>query len=303
MELRHLRYFVAVAEELHFGRAAERVHIAQPPLSKQIRQLEEEIGVKLFQRTKRRVRLTHAGDIFLDEARQVLDQCERAVRSAQRAERGEIGRLIVSFVATASYSFVPVALRAYRKLFPDVELVLRELTTEEQLKALHMGSVHVGFLRQPISDPVLRIETVLREPLVVVLPADHALASSPSIALERLAREPFVMFSRQQGTTFYDRIVSLCHQAGFSPRVVQEALQMPTALGLVSVGIGVALAPASVQNFRMTGVVFKNLTEVRQTTELAMAWRRDEESPALLAFLDVVRDVAPPAHGRHETAG
>lgn len=300
MELRHLRYFIAVAEELHFGRAAERVHIAQPPLSKQIRQLEEEIGVKLFHRTKRRVRLTPAGSVFLDEARQVLDLCERAVRSARRAEKGEIGRLVLGFVSSATYSFVPSALRTYRNLFPDVELVLRELTTDQQLDALRGGVVHVGFLRQPISDPMLQIETIFQEPLVVALPADHALASFPKITLERLSTEPFVMFSRQQGTTYYDQILSLCHQGGFSPKVAQEAVQMPTALGLVSVGVGVALVPASVQNLQMAGVVYRHLTEVSQTTELAMAWRLNDDSPALLAFLDVARETAARTTGGKE---
>ncbi|MGO9571821.1 MAG: LysR family transcriptional regulator [Desulfomonilaceae bacterium] len=292
MELRHLRYFVAVAEELHFGRAAKRVGIAQPPLSKQIQQLEDEIGVKLFQRTKRRVLLTPAGKTFLIEAGQVLDLSQRAIRSAQRAERGEIGRLVVSFVGSATYSFVPSALRSFRNQFPHVELVLRELTTDQQLDALRGKAVHAGFLRQPISDDALFIETLLQEPFMVALPSDHALASRTSISLDMLAREDFVMFSRQQGTTFYDQIVSMCHQAGFSPNAVQEAVQIPTVLGLVSVGMGVSIVPASVHKLQVAGVVYRILAGAGQTTQLAMAWRRDDESPVLLAFLNVARVLA-----------
>ncbi len=292
MELRHLRYFLAVAEELHFGRAAERVHIAQPPLSRQIQQLEEEIGVKLFHRTRRSVRLTHAGNAFLEEVRKILDLSEKAISLAQRAEQGEIGRLVVSFVGSATYSFVPSALRSFRELFPDVELVLREFSTDLQLEALHEGSVQVGFLRQPINDDTLFIETILREPLRLAVPADHPLASTPRVELDMLAKEPFVMYSRQQGTAFYGEIMSLCHRAGFSPKVVQEALQMPTVLGLVSVGIGVAIVPGSVQNLQMPGVVYRILTGVDQTTELAMAWRRDDESPVSKAFLNVTRGIA-----------
>lgn len=292
MELRHLRYFIAVAEELHFGRAADRVGIAQPPLSKQIQQLEDEIGVKLFKRTKRSVSLTHAGETFLKEARQALELSERAVRSARRADRGEIGRLVVSFVGSATYSFLPYALRFFRNRFPHVELVLLELTTYEQLDALRRKAVDAAFVRKPIKDDDLFIETLFQEPLIVALPGGHALASRTSIPLQMLAPEGFVMFSRQQGTTFHDQVVSLCHQAGFSPDVVQEAVQIPTVLGLVSAGMGITLVPASVRKLRLAGVVYRNLAEVDRTTELAMAWRRDDESPVLSAFLNVTREVA-----------
>ncbi len=292
MELRHLRYFVAVAEELHFGRAAERIHIAQPPLSQQIRQLEEEIGVKLFQRTKRRVQLTHAGEIFMEEARQILAHSQKAVGLARRADRGEIGRLIVGFVGSMTYRFLPSALRSFRDQFPDVELVLRELTTDQQLKALRDRAIDVGFLRQPIKDDALNIETIFREPLILALALDNVLVNSLHISLEMLAREPFVMVSRQESPTFYDLIIGLCHQAGFSPRVVQEAIQMPTILSLVSVGIGVTLVPASVQNLQVLGVTYKPLKGGGKDIELAVARRRNDQSPVLFAFLDVVREIA-----------
>lgn len=290
MELRHLRYFVAVAEELHFGRAAERIHISQPPLSQQIRQLEEEIGVKLFHRTKRRVLLTHAGKIFLEEARQILDLSGRAVHSARRAERGEIGRLVIGLVGSATFSLAPPVLRSFRARFPDVELILRELTTDQQVDALQNGNIHIGFLRQPVRKDALHIETILRESFMVALATDHALTADSHVALELLAAEPFVMFSRQQGATFYDQVMKLCHQAGFSPKVAQESIQIPTILGLVSGGLGIAIVPASARNLQMTGVTYRTLTGVTQTTELAMAWRRDDESPVLMAFLNVARE-------------
>ncbi len=283
---------MAVAEELHFGRAAERVHIAQPPLSQQILLLESEIGVKLLERTKRRVRLTHAGKVFLEEARRILDLSDQAVQAAQRADRGEIGRLVVAFVASGTYIFVPSVLRGFRERFPDVQLILKEMTTDQQLDALRESVIHVGFLRQPIRNEALTIETVLREPFMVAMPSDHHLANVEGVELEALADEPFVMFSRQQGATFHDQIMSACAKAGFSPKVAQEAMQIPTVLGLVSVGIGVALTPASVRNLRMTGVTYKPLIGVAQTTELAMAWRRDDDSPVSMAFLQVARKMA-----------
>jgi len=292
MELRHLRYFVAVAEELHFGRAANRVGIAQPPLSKQIQQLEDEIGVKLFKRTRRSVSLTHAGETFLKEARQALELSERAVRSARRADRGEIGRLVVSFVGSATYSFLPNALRSFRTRFPHVELFLRELTTYQQLDGLHRKAVDAGVVRPPIKDDALFIETLLQEPFIVALPGGHALASLTSIPLQMLAPEGFVMFSRQQGTTFHDQVVSLCHQAGFSPNVVQEAVQIPTVLGLVSAGMGITLVPASIRKLQFAGVLYRDLVQVDRTTELAMAYRRDDESPVLQSFLNVTRELA-----------
>jgi DNA-binding transcriptional LysR family regulator len=297
VELRHLRYFVAVAEELHFGRAAERVGIAQPPLSKQIQQLEDEIGVKLFKRSKRRVSLTHAGKTFLNEARQTIDLSERAVRLAQRADRGEVGRLVVGFVGSATYSFLPYALRSFRTRFPHVELVLRELTTYEQLDGLHRKAVDAGFVRQPVKDDALFIETLLEEPFIVALPSQHVLASRPRISLRTLAQEGFVMFSQQQRTTFHDQVIALCHEAGFSPKVVQEAVRIPTVLGLISAGMGLTLVPASIQKLQFAGVVYRDLAEVDRMTALAMEYRRDDESPVLRSFLNVTRELTAQTHG------
>jgi DNA-binding transcriptional LysR family regulator len=289
MELRHLYYFVAVAEELHFGRAAQRLRIAQPPLSQQIQKLEEELGVQLFRRTKRRVELTEAGQVFLQEARQALAQVEQAVTAARRAGRGEIGRLAVGFVGSASYEILPRMIRRFHECFPDVELVLREATTSQQIRALHEGRIHVGLLRPPVSGDALVIESFLVEPLIAALPETHALAGQPAVSLQELAHERYITFPRHLGPGLYDQIISICQQAGFSPEITQEAVQMQTILGLVATGIGVALIPASARNLRSAGVAYSELQGVQSGVEMALAWRKDDASPSLQAFLKVVR--------------
>src|SRR5579875_998382 len=193
MELRHLRYFVAVAEELHFGRAAARLMIVQPSLSQQIRQLEDELGFPLLRRTKRSVELTDAGRVFLAEARDVLARVQSAKYAAQRANRGEVGRLVVGYISSSAFDLLPVLLRAYRERFPDVEVTLRELNTQEQVRALEEGHIHVGLLRLPISTPLINIEVVRREPIVCALPEEHPLASLERIPVALLGPEPVVM--------------------------------------------------------------------------------------------------------------
>lgn len=289
MELRHLRYFVAVAEELHFGRAAEKLHMAQPPLSQQIRKLEDELGVQLFQRTRRHVQLTEAGQVFLQGARQTLAQAEQAIAAARRAGRGETGSLIVGFVGSASYEILPAIMRRFHAQFPDIELILRELTTAQQIRALHEERIQVGILRPPVASAGLAIETFLKEPLMVALPASHALAGQPRIALNLLAAEHFIIFPRRLGAGLYQRIVDLCQQAGFSPRIAQEAIQMQTILGLVATGVGIALIPASARNLRRDGVLYSEIEAGNPFVEMAVAWRKDAISPALQAFLDTMR--------------
>ncbi|MBV9229224.1 MAG: LysR family transcriptional regulator, partial [Chloroflexi bacterium] len=193
MELRHLHYFIAVAEELHFGKAAERLQMAQPPLSQQIRQLEDELGVQLFYRTKRHVQLTEAGHVFLQEARQTLIQAEQAIVAARRAGRGELGRLAIGFVGSATSDILPTLIRGFQERYPEVELLLRELTTAQQVRALQDGRIHVGILRPPVHDDTLRIETLFKEPLIVALPERHPLSSQVQLPIEALAREHFIL--------------------------------------------------------------------------------------------------------------
>ncbi|HUY13208.1 MAG TPA: LysR substrate-binding domain-containing protein [Terriglobia bacterium] len=298
MELRHLRYFLAVAEELHFGHAAAKLHMAQPPLSQQIKRLEEELGLSLFQRTRRKVQLTPAGAVFREEARQTVAQAEHAVRSARRAQQGEIGQLVVGFVDSAVYHALPPVLRAFRGRFPDVELVLRELNPAEQFLALRSSRLDAGFVRSVMSEADLAQEEVFEEPLIAALPHTHALARRRRILLRDLAGQRFVFFPRALGPGFYDQVVSLCQSAGFSFRVVQEANEMQTIVSLVAAGIGGAIVPASIRNLRMPGVSYVALADPAARTALRVTWRREDTSPVLQAFLKVVREVA-----RHRHAG
>lgn len=294
MELRHLRYFIAVAEELHFGRAAARLHISQQPLSRQIRDLENELKVQLFDRTKRTIRLTEAGEIFLAEARKTLQQAERAVLLAQRVSRGEIGQLAVGFTGPALNSLLLESVRQFRERYPEVELTLNELRTIEQVEALKANRLHLGLLHPPIDDGSLILETLHREKLVAVVPNTHPLARevSQSISLKELAGESFILFPRRVGPQLYDQIISFCQQAGFSPNIVQETIPQQTILGLVSVGVGIALMPASVRNLGRFGVAFRELAEPAPELELAVAWHPNTMHPALPSLLGIAREVA-----------
>jgi len=288
MELRHLRYFVTLAEELHFGRAAEKLHISQPPLSMQIRALEQELGVMLFNRTQRHVALTQAGHALLGEARQLLARVEQAVLLTRRAGRGEIGELAVGFISVADYNVLPLVLREFRRKYPLVNLTLREATTDAQIRDLLAGRLDVGFLLPPVTEPALESVAILREPLIVALPEKHPLAMKPGkLALEKLKDAPFILFPRPNAPGLYDDVVSCCKAAGFSPRVEQEAIQMQTIISLVSAELGVALVPASLTNLRRTGVVYKSLKQQSPLTEIHLAWRRGDELPALRVFVDL----------------
>ena len=290
MELRHLRYFVAVAEELHFNRAAERLHIAQPPLSQQIKQLETELGVELFhRRTKRQVQLTEAGQVLLQATYRILDQLKQAVSDTQRAGRGETGTLTIGFTSTVVYDILPAILSRYREQFPQVNLVLQELTTTQQEETLQNHQIEVGFCHPPLKDESLELEPISQESLVVALPEVHPLACETTLPICSLADESFILFPRHLGPGFYDQIVSFCQQTNFSPNVVQEAVQMQTIIGLVSANMGVSLVPASLQNLQRAGIVYKPLEETTPQVEVAIAWHSDNITPVLREFLLVVK--------------
>lgn len=289
IELRHLRYFVAVAEELHFGRAAERLHMAQPPLSQQIRQLEEYLGFQLFYRTKRSVRLTEAGQQFLDDTRQLLHQLEQAIETGRQISRGERGQLVIGFVSSAAYNVLPLILRAFRSQVPAVRLELHEMATNEQLQWLREGKIDIGFLRPPVEDKTLHLQIIVREPMVVALPETHPLAAESQIALATLANESFILFPRLLSPRAYDQIIGLCQQAGFSPKVVQEAMQMQTIVSLVAGNIGVAIVPVSLQNMQRTGVIYKPLAEPAPCAEVAVAWRSNDTSASVQQFLTIMQ--------------
>lgn len=290
MELRHLRYFVALAEALHFRRAAERLSIAQPALSQQIQQLERELGVKLLERTQRRVSLTEAGSVFLDRARATLVEAGEAIRLARLAGRGEVGHLGVGAVTSALYGVFPDVVRVFRERFRDVHLTLHELHGDEQTRALRAGRIQVSFLRPPVNETDIEVRTITREPWVVAMPAAHRFAGRARVPLRVLAGESFVGFPRELSPVLYDQLISMCQRAGFSPRIVQEA-QMQTIVSLVAAGIGVALVPVMLQNLSRKGLLYKPLAGVTPKLELAVAWRREDKSPLLKAFLDVVREM------------
>ncbi|BAY07342.1 LysR family transcriptional regulator [Calothrix sp. NIES-2098] len=292
MELRHLRYFIAVAEELHFSRAAERLHIAQPPLSQQIQQLEAELGIELFQRkTKRQVQLTEAGQVFLQEAYQILAQLDRAIDLTQRTGRGEKGQLRIGFTSLATYGLLPLILRRFHEQFPEVELVLQELTTTQQEQALKDDRIHVGFAHPPLEDKSLSQECIQQEALIVALLESHPFAQQQSIAVRSLADEFFIMFPRHLGSGLYDQIISLCQQANFSPNITQEANQMQTIIGLVSAGMGIAIVPSSLQNLQRGGVVYRALDESTPLVETSVVWQQEKIVPVLKKFLQVVNTI------------
>jgi DNA-binding transcriptional LysR family regulator len=289
MELRHLRYFVAVAEDRHFGRAARRLQIAQPPLSRSIQALEAELGAQLFVRGTRRVDLTPAGDALLVHARRVFDEVELGTRAARRAAAGQVGRIAIGYPSSLAYTGLTDVLRAFRDRAPAVEVALRELPPQSQIEALLDRSIDVGFVRSTIDDAAIVTERVRREPLLVALPADHPLASKKRIALSALARESFVLFPRARGTSFFDYLMRLCHDAGFTPRIVQEAAQLDI-VALVAAGFGVSLLPASAREVQREGLVLRPIVG-SPYTELFVAWRADNPSPVVRDFVETVRSV------------
>nr|WP_297078182.1 LysR family transcriptional regulator [Thermoleptolyngbya sp. M55_K2018_002] len=291
IELRHLRYFITVAEELHFGRAAARLHMAQPPLSQQIRQLEGELGFQLFYRTKRSVQLTEAGAVFLAECRRIMQQLDQAVQLGQQVSRGERGQLVIGFVSSAAYSVLPTLLRGFRAAAPDVSLELHELTTDQQVQWLRDRRMDVGLVRPPVNEPDFCLMPLCEEPLVVALPQQHPLAQQPSVSLKDLAGKPFILFPRPLAPGLYDQIISLCQQGGFSPAIVQEAIQMQTIISLVAAEIGVAIVPLSLQNLQRTGVVYRELQEPTPKAAIALLTRQPDPSPTVQRFLAIAQKI------------
>jgi DNA-binding transcriptional LysR family regulator len=283
MELRHIRYFVAVAEECHFGRAAERLRIAQPPLSQQIKQLETELGVQLLTRSTRQVELTPAGARFLERARGILAAVDAAADEAGRVAAGLVGKLAIGFTGSATYELLPTVARALREEFPGIELELKgEMLTPRQVEALHDRSLDIGFLRPPVRDPGLNVLVFRREPLIAVLPEGHELADRKSVPLVELQTEPFICYPSHNRSVVYDAVFDACQRAGFRPSALQEVTETSTLVAFVAAGLGVALVPASVQHLHITGVTYRPLAGTTEEVELAVATRAGEDS-ALLA--------------------
>jgi DNA-binding transcriptional LysR family regulator len=273
---------------MHFGRAAKRLHIAQPPLSQQIMNLEDELGIKLFDRTKRAIQMTDAGIYFLKEAQQLLLHVEQAAEIAGRIYHGQAGRLSVGFVGSVVHTFLPEGLRLFRSRFPDVELVLQELNTAEQITSLHAGRVDVGFHYLDAQDSALASQTLTRAPLMVVLPKKHALAGRKSLHIRELAQEPFIANTRSSEPVVLDAFISLCHSAGFSPKIAQESGHVQTVLGLVASGLGACLLPDFIKNIRRPGVRYIPLSGSPPKVNLAVVWRSDNSSILVKSFVKVI---------------
>jgi DNA-binding transcriptional LysR family regulator len=289
IELRHLRYFVAVAEELHFGRAANRLHLAQPPLSQQIRKLEEILGHALFTRTSRAVKLTSAGQIFLDRARRTLRNVQEDLDEARSVGRGEEGFLRVGFISSSMLTPLPATLGQYRRAFPRVNLQLHESYTSLVVQGLLNGTLDAGFLRDGDPTEGLDVTTIYSEPFLAVLPADHPLAGRPIISTASLRDEPFVFFSPTAGKRAYEKPVSLCEQHGFRPRVVQEAPQWLTAMRLIGAGLGVSIAPACVQQIATPDVVCRPIRGATILSDIELAYRTTEDRPIVKSFAKIAR--------------
>ncbi|MDR3670915.1 MAG: LysR substrate-binding domain-containing protein [Holophaga sp.] len=295
MELRLLRYFVAVAEELHFSRAAVRLHMAQPPLSQQIRRLEQELGVQLLNRTRRQVALTEPGRDFLASAQEILRQVEGAVARVQRLGRGEAGRLAIAMISSVAYQdTLPRILRAYRARFPAVSITLQEMNAEEQLAALREDRIQVGFLRTPIADSGMAVTSFFRDQLVAVLPAEHPLAARKRIPLKALSNDLFIVVPRSQALGGLDLVLQSCFQAGFTPRVAQEARELQSLIGFVAAGFGVSLVPATARKLMHSGVAFVALAPPVLFIEVAAVYKARNDSPLLAAFLGILREATAP---------
>jgi DNA-binding transcriptional LysR family regulator len=294
IELRHLRYFVAVAEELHFGRAANRLHLAQPPLSQQIRKLEEILGHALFVRTSRAVRLTSAGQIFLDRARRTLQNVHEDLEEARSVGRGEVGFLRVGFISSGMLTPLPAMLGQYRRAYPKVNLQLHESYTSVVMQGLINGTLDAGFLRDGDPSESLAVETLFTEPFVAVLPADHPLATRSVLTAGHLRNEPFVFFSPTAGKLAWEKPVSLCEEHGFRPRVVQEAPQWLTILRLIGAGLGVSIAPACVQQIATPDIVCRRLRGAKVLSNIELACRVEEDRTIVKSFAKIAQSSFTP---------
>ena len=288
IEDRELRSFVVLAEQLHFGRAAGFLHISQPALSKQIKGLEEKIGGPLLLRNRRDVRLTSAGALLYGEARRIVRDLDSLLDATQSAVRGEAGRLRVAVGIATVHSLVPPTLRKFREAHPRVEIQIGDMSTPRQIEALLASEVDVGFLRLPVRRPELVVKKVLKEQLTIAASTSFRGA----LTLEKIAREPFIAIGRDVSTTYYDHCIRLCASAGFSPRIVQEARDTFTLLNLVRAGIGVALAPGSARQMRVSGVRFSDINRREAEWDVGVAWHKLHESALVRNFVEICLAVA-----------
>jgi DNA-binding transcriptional LysR family regulator len=298
MELRHLRYFLAVAEEGHITRAAERLGLQQPPLSQQIQALERELDVQLFRRMPRGVELTEAGRAYLAEVRAAMAQLDQARLAAQRTARGEAGRIAIGFTGSASFHpFVPRAIRAFRDSHKQISVALEESSTTELVAALRQGQIDAAFVRSAVGDAAgLEIMPLPEEEMLAAVPTGHKLAPAkdkdPALPLAALSGETFILYRRPTGAGLYDTIIAACHRAGFTPQIGQEAPRMMSTLSLVAAGLGVTIVPASLRRLQLEGVAYRRLNDPRLRATLSLACRQNDESASVRRFAELVRRLA-----------
>jgi DNA-binding transcriptional LysR family regulator len=289
MELRHLRYFAAVVKWKGYREASRRLHIAQPAISQTVRDLEEELGLKLFSRAKRVAQLTPEGELFHGEVLRTLAQAEVAINTAKRAAKGEIGQLAMGFLGSATYAFLPELVRKYKAQFPGVKLTLQELTPLQQEIAFDKGEIDIGFTRTISAEQSQTFSSrcLYRDPMMAVLPSSRRIGTK-RLRLADLASDSFVLFHREGSPSLFDTITGMCNRAGFSPRVENQPNLMQTVLSLVEAEQGVAIVPACVTNLRSNGVRFYRLQPDDIRVELVVAWKKENQSVILRAFLDLI---------------
>lgn len=302
VDFRQLQYFVTLAEELHFGRAANRLQITQPALSKQIAGLEKTIGVQLLFRTKRTVELTHAGQTFLQQAHQLLSQKETAIQLTRRTGDGDIGHLSIGFTQTATQTVLPTLLRDFLQRYPKVEIGMAELATEAQVTALNQDEIDIAFLHPPIDQRGLQVYSILQEHFVAVLPPQHPLGSYDTVPLEALAHEPLIIHPRKEGPALYDGFLRVCQMAGFQPQIIKESISLQTRLCFVAAGIGITFVSDRFQGLVGSNVVCRSLENCPIYLEFGAAWRQRSTNPALHNLLQILFNKIPACSTLETTA-
>jgi DNA-binding transcriptional LysR family regulator len=287
MDSRHLRYFIAVAEELNFRRAADRLHVAQPAVTRQIKSLEAALQVQLLERTKHHVKLTQAGQVMLDRSRVVLHELEDMVRVTRRVARGELGTLRIGFISFVAYEYLPRMVRAFRAAYPHVGIELQEFLVMQQFETVLEGKTDVAVLRPLYEDPRVATKTTFRSRFIVALPAGHPLLRKRQVRMTDLANEEFVTLPKRQGPSFHAQIMGFCQRAGFEPAVVREASDGQAVIGLVGAGMGVAVVPESVAKLNTAGVQYRVVAGLPETAEIVLAWRKNNTNEALKKFVQI----------------
>lgn len=291
MDLRHLKYFIAVAEEQNIGRAAVRLHMSQPPLTRQIQQLEDELGVQLFIRTPRGMELTSTGKLFLEEARNIYSIIEQAMERTQLAGQGKLGRLDIATFGSGILDTIPKLLLAFRKNYPDVKIVLHTMNKNEQIEALLQRRISLGFNRMLTPTPGISAELISNEPLLLAINEDNPLSKEAEITLHSLIDQPFILFPTSGRPSFADKVVGLCQQAGFTPQISQEVEDVVTAISLVASGFGVCIVSETTSILALPGVIYRPLRHLPENAriDLSCIFRSDDKSPLVAAFLSEIR--------------